>query len=113
MAVLGTEEEVRNIIPDFGAIARLDARGLIVTAPGKSADFVSRFFGPQCGVNEDPVTGSAHTTLIPYWAAKLGKDHLRALQVSSRGGALDCQYLPPRVKIGGEARLYLSGEIYI
>jgi PhzF family phenazine biosynthesis protein len=113
MAVLGSEAEVHDIQPDFGIIEKLDARGLIVTAPGESVDFVSRFFGPQSGVNEDPVTGSAHTTLIPYWAGKLGKTTLRARQISSRIGSLDCQYLPPRVIIGGEAQLYAIGEIYL
>lgn len=113
MAVLGSQKEVIAIRPDFTAIAKLDARGLIVTAPGSDVDFVSRFFGPQSGVNEDPVTGSAHTTLIPFWAGKLKKDHLLAKQVSAREGLLDCTYHPPRVLIGGEARLYATGEIYL
>jgi PhzF family phenazine biosynthesis protein len=113
MAILGSEEEVYNVQPDFVAIAKIDARGLIITAPGKNVDFVSRFFGPQSGVNEDPVTGSAHTTLIPYWSARLGKKELIARQVSSRVGSLDGRYLPPRVIIGGEAQLYAVGEIYL
>jgi PhzF family phenazine biosynthesis protein len=113
MAVLGSEEEVLDIRPDFDAIAKLDARGLIVTAPGKNVDFVSRFFGPQSGVNEDPVTGSAHTTLVPYWSGRLGRMSLTAKQISKRGGSLACTYLPPRVIIGGEAQLFATGEIYI
>ncbi len=113
MAVLGSEEEVRAILPDFPAVGKLDARGLIVTAPGDNVDFVSRFFGPQSGVDEDPVTGSAHTTLIPYWAARLGNPALTALQVSKRIGTIDCYNKPPRVIIGGEARLYAMGEMFL
>jgi PhzF family phenazine biosynthesis protein len=113
MVVLGSEEEVQNLQPDFVAIAKLDARGLIVTAPGNDVDFVSRFFGPQSGVNEDPVTGSAHTTLTPYWSGRLGKSKMNARQISLRGGSLDCQNAGTRVFIGGEAQLYLTGEIYI
>ena len=113
MAVLGTEEQVQNIQPDFTTIAKLDARGLIVTAPGNSVDFVSRFFGPQSGVNEDPVTGSAHTTLIPYWSGRLGKSMLNAKQISKRVGSLDCRFAGDRVYIGGEAQLYLTGEIMV
>jgi len=113
MAVLGSEVEVQNIKPDFVTIEQMDARGLIVTAPGNTVDFVSRFFGPQYGVNEDPVTGSAHTTLIPFWAIRLGKNGLRARQISKRFGDLDCLNAPPRVIIGGEAQLYLTGEIIV
>jgi PhzF family phenazine biosynthesis protein len=113
LAVLGSEAEVKNILPDFAAIEKLDARGLIVTAPGNSVDFISRFFGPQSGVPEDPVTGSAHTTLTPYWAERLGKSMLAARQISKRGGFLECQNAGSRVYIGGEAQLYLTGEIYL
>ncbi|MEI7662117.1 MAG: PhzF family phenazine biosynthesis protein [Bacteroidota bacterium] len=113
MAVVDSEDEVISLRPDFNAVATLDARGLIVTAPGNEVDFVSRFFGPQSGVDEDPVTGSAHTTLIPYWAARLVKNELVARQVSARVGSLDCRNLPPRVIIGGEAQLFASGEIYV
>jgi PhzF family phenazine biosynthesis protein len=113
MAVLGSEEEVLKIQPDFISIAGLDARGLIVTAPGNTVDFVSRFFGPQAGVNEDPVTGSAHTTLTPYWSAKLGKKELTARQVSSRGGDLQCRDEGSRIFIGGEAQIFSIGEIYL
>jgi len=113
MAILGSEEEVSGVQPDFEAIGKLDARGLIITAPGKSVDFVSRFFGPQSGVNEDPVTGSAHTSLIPYWSERLGKTVMSAKQISKRGGTLDCRNDGERVRIGGEAKLYATGEIYL
>lgn len=113
MAVLPTEAAVREVRPVYDAIATLDARGLIVTAPGDTVDFVSRFFGPQSGVNEDPVTGSAHTTLIPYWSARLGKTEMEAQQVSTRTGALKCRFAGERVFIGGAAQLYLAGEIYV
>ena len=113
IAVLEREEDVVNIIPDFTEIAALDARGLIVTAKGNSCDFVSRFFGPQCGVPEDPVTGSAHTSLIPYWSKVFGKNEFIAKQLSKRGGTLHCKHLDDRVIIGGKAVLYLEGEIFI
>ncbi len=113
LAVVATEQEVHNIRPDYRAVGMLDARGLIVTAPGDTVDFVSRFFGPQSGVDEDPVTGSAHTTLIPYWASRLGKSKLLASQVSARVGMLECEHKPPRVIIGGEAVLFASGEIFL
>ena len=86
---------------------------MIVTAPGDNSDFVSRFFAPAVGVDEDPVTGSAHCTLIPYWAERLGKNELFARQVSARGGELFCELAGDRVKIGGNAVLYLKGEIYV
>ena len=105
------EEEVRGLRPDFSALAGLEARGVIVTAPGSDCDFVSRFFAPQLGVPEDPVTGSAHCTLTPYWAERLGKARLRARQVSTRGGELWCELLGERVAIAGRAVLYLSGSI--
>lgn len=113
LAVLKTENELQNIIPNLELIAGLDARGLIVTAPGREVDFVSRFFAPQSGIDEDPVTGSAHTTLIPYWSNKLQKKELKARQISGRGGNLICKDKGERVIIGGKAKLYLSGEIYI
>ena len=86
---------------------------MIVTAAGKNVDFVSRFFAPQSGIDEDPVTGSAHTTLIPYWSAKLAKTEMTARQLSKRGGELNCSYLGDRCLIGGKAVLYLTGEIEI
>lgn len=113
MAVVADETSVRKIRPRFDEIAKLDARGLIVTAPGDQVDFVSRFFGPQCGVPEDPVTGSAHTTLTPYWSKRLGKAELTARQISARGGRLSCRDAGERIFIGGEGRLYMVGEIFI
>ncbi|PLX15708.1 MAG: hypothetical protein C0597_08575, partial [Marinilabiliales bacterium] len=85
----------------------------IVTAPGEKCDFVSRFFAPRAGVNEDPVTGSAHTILIPYWAEKLNKKVMNAIQLSERKGHLQCEYLNERVKISGTAKLFMKGEIII
>ena len=84
-----------------------------MTAPGIDSDFVSRFFAPQSGVNEDPVTGSAHTSLTPYWSAKLNKIELTAIQLSPRRGFLQCTYLQDRVEISGKAKLFLKGEIFI
>jgi PhzF family phenazine biosynthesis protein len=113
MAVYNTEAEVLALRPDFRAISDLDVHAVIVTAPGDTSDFVSRFFAPAVGVDEDPVTGSAHCTLIPYWAGRLGKNKLYARQVSRRGGELFCELFGDRVKIGGNATLYLKGEIYV
>lgn len=113
LAVYASEADVLALRPDFRAINEVDAHAVIVTAPGETSDFVSRFFAPSVGVDEDPVTGSAHCTLIPYWAARLGKNELFARQVSSRGGELYCELAGDRVKIGGNAVLYLKGEIYI
>jgi PhzF family phenazine biosynthesis protein len=113
LAVLNAEAEVLNISPDLAAIRKLDGRGLIVSAPGAKVDFVSRFFAPQSGIDEDPVTGSAHTSLIPYWSKKLGRKKLTARQVSKRSGLLQCEDNGPRVRIGGKAVLYLVGEIFV
>ncbi len=113
MLVFKNEDEVRRIIPAFDAIAKIDGRGVIVTAKGDDVDFVSRFFAPQSGVNEDPVTGSAHTTLTPYWAKQLGKTDLTARQLSPRTGSLRCRFLEDRVEITGQARLYMTGEIFL
>jgi predicted PhzF superfamily epimerase YddE/YHI9 len=99
--------------PNLSVIERLNARGLIVTAKGEQVDFVSRFFGPQCGVNEDPVTGSAHTTLTPYWSEVFNKESLVAIQLSSRQGKLQCKLVGDRVEIAGQAVLYMKGEIQI
>lgn len=112
MLVYEKEEDIRNLIPNFPAIAELPVRGVIVTARGDNSDFVSRFFGPQVGVNEDPVTGSAHTTLIPYWSERLGKNEMSAVQLSSRRGYLHCKHLGERVEISGQGKLYLKGVIY-
>lgn len=113
MAVFDNEEAVRSLEPDFEKIGKLDCLGVIATAPGKSADFVSRFFAPQAGINEDPVTGSAHTTLIPYWSERLRKKQLAALQISRRGGKLFCEDMGDKVKISGKAVTYLTGTIVV
>ncbi|WBL26745.1 PhzF family phenazine biosynthesis protein [Zunongwangia sp. HGR-M22] len=105
------EDEIRGIIPVFSAISELNGRGVIITAKGDKVDFVSRFFAPQSGINEDPATGSAHTTLIPYWAKQLNKNVLTARQLSTRKGYLQCKYLNDRVEIQGRGRLYLTGRI--
>jgi PhzF family phenazine biosynthesis protein len=111
MLVFNSEEEITRIVPDLNAIARLKVRGVIVTAPGTESDFVSRFFAPQSGVNEDPATGSAHTTLTPYWANRLAKNDLTAIQLSSRRGQFKCYYNGERVMISGQGRTYMKGEI--
>jgi len=113
MVVLDGESAVREVQPDFGALERVECRGVIITARGDRSDFVSRFFAPRVGVPEDPVTGSAHCVLIPYWASVLGKDVLHAFQVSKRGGELLCANAGDRVKISGRAALYLEGTITI
>ncbi len=111
LAVYDRESEIAAIKPDFAALRRLD-RAVIVTAPGSDGvDFVSRFFAPGAGIDEDPVTGSAHCQLIPYWARRLGKARLNARQISPRGGALVCAIEGDRVTIGGQAQLYLEGTI--
>jgi PhzF family phenazine biosynthesis protein len=111
LAVFASERDVRALKPDFEAIRRLDTFGVIVTAPGERVDLVSRFFAPRVGVPEDPATGSAHCTLTPYWAARLGKNALHARQISARGGELWCELAGNRVKIGGHVTPYLAGSI--
>jgi predicted PhzF superfamily epimerase YddE/YHI9 len=111
MIVFDTEEAVRAFCPDFKLLAQLDGLGVIITAPGSEVDFVSRFFAPKAGVPEDPVTGSAHCTLIPYWAERLGKQRLHARQLSPRGGELFCAHHGERVSIAGHAVTYLEGRI--
>lgn len=113
MLVFENEDQINRIVPNFEEISKLKGRGVIVTAKGDSVDFVSRFFAPQSGINEDPVTGSAHTTLTPYWAKRLGKNELTAIQLSERKGYLNCKYLNERVEISGKAKLYLIGEIFL
>src|SRR5258705_4143814 len=114
LAVYDTAEDIKALTPDFAAIAALDRFAVIVTAPGTGGiDFVSRFFAPARGVDEDPVTGSAHCTLIPYWAERLGKTRLEARQLSRRGGALSCALRGDRVMIAGRVALYLTGAIEI
>jgi len=118
MVVLENEAAVAALQPDFRELAKLKVRGVMVTAPGETAsaaavDFVSRFFGPASGIDEDPVTGSAHTTLTPFWARKLGKLNLTARQISPRGGKLWLELLGDRVLISGHAVVYLKGEIFV
>jgi PhzF family phenazine biosynthesis protein len=113
LVVLDSEKKVRELSPGFGTLGEVECRGVIVTAKGDRSDFVSRFFAPRVGVPEDPVTGSAHCVLIPYWASVLKKKVLCAIQVSRRGGELFCQDLGERVVIAGKAVLYLEGTISI
>jgi len=113
MAVFASEEDVRSLAPDMERLGRLDTFGVIVTAPGLSVDFVSRFFAPRKGVPEDPVTGSAHCSLIPFWAERLGKTRLLARQISPRGGTLHCELRGDRVTIAGAVATYLEGTIEI
>jgi PhzF family phenazine biosynthesis protein len=113
MAIYDSVEEVLAIRPQFKLLASLPGGKVIVTAPGRDADFVSRFFAPGVGVDEDPVTGSAHCTLIPYWAGRLGKNKLHARQLSARGGELYCELRGDRVGIGGRAVLYSSGHLHV
>jgi PhzF family phenazine biosynthesis protein len=108
-----TEAEIRALEPDFSKVAALDARGVAVTAPGDEVDFVSRYFAPRAGVDEDPVTGAAHVVLAPYWAARLGRARLLARQLSKRGGEVDCEVAGDRVVLRGGAVLYLVGEIMV
>jgi len=112
LMVFNDEKYVRDVIPKLESIETLDAEGVIITAPGTDdVDFVSRFFAPQLGIPEDPVTGSAHTLLVPYWCGRLGKNEVFARQVSQRGGELWCQMENNRSLIGGRAITYLRGEI--
>ncbi len=113
LAVLVSERAVRDASPDERALAALDRLGVIVSAPGTDCDFLSRFFAPKVGVPEDPVTGSAHCVLAPYWAARLGKTKLHARQVSARGGELSCEARGERVLIAGQAVTYMQGCITI
>ena len=113
LAVYESEHDVRCLQPDMAKIAALDRMAVIATAPGRDCDFVSRFFAPGVGVPEDPVTGSAHCTLVPYWSKRLGKKSLHALQVSERLGELHCEDRGDRVKIAGRAALYLEGSAFV
>ena len=113
LLIYSSQREIEEIRPDFRLLDQLDCRGVIVSAPGDQEDFVSRFFAPQCGIPEDPVTGSAHTTLTPYWSKVFDKNKLTARQLSPRGGFLLCEYQGERVKISGKAVTYLTGEIVI
>jgi PhzF family phenazine biosynthesis protein len=113
LAVLESEEEVRALRPDMAKVAALDRMAVIATAPGRDSDFVSRFFVPSLGIPEDPVTGSAHCTLVPYWSKRLGKTSLFARQVSARGGELWCEDRGERVRIAGRCVKYLEGTIEV
>lgn len=113
LLVYSSRKEIEEMKPDLSYLADVPIRGFIVTAPGGDVDFVSRFFAPAVGVNEDPVTGSAHTLLTPFWAERLGKSRLTALQLSKRTGRLECALSGDRVEIAGRARTYLEGWIEI
>ncbi len=113
MAVYETEDEVRSLRPDMALISKVEARGVIATAPGRDSDCASRYFAPRVGVAEDPVTGAAHCTVVPYWAAKLGRRDIRARQVSARGGELFCQDQGERIRLAGHAARYSEGFLYL
>lgn len=113
LVVLESERQLVDMVPDQAALMELDLRGVAVTAPGDSKDFVVRFFGPRCGIPEDPVTGSAYTQLAPYWAERLGRNRMAARQISPRGGDVWCELVGERVKIAGSAVLFLEGEIHL
>jgi predicted PhzF superfamily epimerase YddE/YHI9 len=114
MAVLESEQVLRELAPDMTALARMDRGGVIVTAPGDGIyDFFSRYFAPAKGIPEDPVTGSAHCTLAPYWAKRLGKTVFRAFQASRRGGEVICRLAGDRIELEGSCVFYLEGEVEI
>ncbi len=113
MAVFSDEAAIRDMRPDMGRVAALKTRGVIATAPGREVDFVSRFFAPQSGIPEDPVTGSAHCILAPYWAKRLGKSKLSARQLSARGGELELEVKADRVLISGRVVPYMEGRIRV
>ncbi|GAB3203769.1 PhzF family phenazine biosynthesis protein [Pontibacter aydingkolensis] len=113
MLLFPSQQDVAALNPDFRMVEQAGGRGVIVTAPGEDVDFVSRFFCPQVGINEDPVTGSAHTTLTPFWSQRLDKTILKARQLSKRQGNLTCELAGDRVKITGKAVTYLTGEIEV
>jgi len=113
MFVFESEEQILKAVPDLRTIKTLPLQGVIITAPGEQVDFVSRYFAPAAGIDEDPVTGSAHTTLIPFWSKRLDKEALSAIQLSHRRGLLACKDLGQRVLISGKARTYLIGDIYV
>ena len=113
IVVLNSEEEVRSLKPDIDLLRACPGLGIAVTAPGSEVDFVSRAFFPKVGIPEDPVTGATHCTLVPYWAARLGRNTLTAAQLSARGGTLYTKHLGDRVEIAGEAALYLEGRCFL
>jgi PhzF family phenazine biosynthesis protein len=112
MVVLKSQADIESLRPDLAQVRKLKSRGLIVTAPGVVSDFVSRCFFPQSGIDEDPVTGSAHCVMVPYWARQTRKANLTAIQLSARRGYLECELAGDRVLISGHARTYLEGEFY-
>jgi PhzF family phenazine biosynthesis protein len=111
MAVFSSEDDITSLRPNLEVVKRLDLRGVIITAPGMEVDFVSRFFAPKFGIDEDPVTGSAHCTLAPYWAERLNKTRMTARQLSRRGGEIVCEVVGNRVALTGMAVTYLEGKI--
>ena len=113
MVLLGNQSDIETLKPDLALVSKLPARGLIVTAKGNDSDFVSRCFYPQSGIDEDPVTGSAHTVMVPFWAKELDKNELRAVQLSARKGYLDCKLTDDRVLMSGHAITYLEGNCYV
>ena len=113
MAVLESESQVRALVPNLLALAALPGLGVLITAVGDQYDFVSRYFAPAIGINEDPVTGSTHCMLVPYWAEQLGCERFSAFQCSARGGELHCQLQGERVKIAGHARHVASGRLFV
>jgi predicted PhzF superfamily epimerase YddE/YHI9 len=113
LAIFESESQIRDFRPDFGRIASIDTFAITISAPGEAVDYVYRFFAPRQGIPEDPVTGSANCTLVPYWAARLGKSDLVAKQLSARGGDLRCALHGNRVLIAGRAVEYLRGEIVV
>ena len=113
LAIFDEQSQIEGMNPNFYEIAKFEARGLVVSAAGKEVDFVSRCFYPRTGIDEDPVTGSAHTMLIPYWKQKLNKNYFKAKQLSRRGGNLKCRINKDRVYIYGKAILFLKGSIYL
>ncbi|WP_328188082.1 PhzF family phenazine biosynthesis protein [Marinobacter sp. OP 3.4] len=113
LVILENETAVRNVTPDLTILKKLGNQGLIVTAPGDDCDFVSRYFAPGIGIDEDPVTGSIHSVLTPYWSERLGKQQLLARQLSARGGELRCELAGDRVKIAGQAAFYMEGTVHL
>lgn len=113
LCLFKSEEEVRSLTPNTEILSRVENLGVIATAPGNNSDFVSRFFAPRAGIPEDPVTGSAHCTLTPFWSQRLGKTELHALQVSARGGEIYCTNYGERVNLRGRARVFMEGEIIL
>lgn len=112
LLLLENEQQIKNVVPDFDLLRELANHAVTITAKGDNVDFVSRFFAPNMGIHEDPVTGSAHTGLIPFWAERLNKKKMIAMQLSKRSGTLFCEECGDRVKISGKAALYLQGEVF-